>query len=524
MQSVMKHDFSNVPSVNIPRSLLDRSHGYKTAFDASYLVPVFLDEGLPGDTLNLRMNAFARVATPQKPIMDNLFLDSFFFAVPYRLLWDNWEKFCGAQDNPADSTDYEVPQITGATVNVGDLSDYFGIPTGIVGIDFNSLAHRAYNLIWNEWFRDENLQDSLTVDLDDGPDTYGDYALVKRGKRHDYFTSCLPWPAKTADVTIPLGTEAPVLGIGKLNQVWATGPQAVYETGASATTNYANYQGIDPAGVNTTWYVEEDPNNSGYPNVKVDLANATAATINALREALQLQVLFENDARGGTRYIELVKSHFGVTSDDARMQRPEYIGGGSQPISVHPVQQTGETGTTPQGNLAAFATAAINGHGFTKSLTEHCLIIGMVNIRGDLTYQQGLPRMFSRRTREDHYWPALANLGEQEVLNKEIYMQGTAADDLVFGYQERNAEYKYKPSQITGVLRSQAPASLDVWTLAQEFTSLPTLGTDFIQDGVPLDRVIATPSEPHMIFDAYFDYKCARAMPVHSIPGGLGKL
>jgi hypothetical protein len=524
----MSHSFSQVPRAEIQRSSFDRSHGYKTTFDSGYLIPVFVDEALPGDTFRLNMNCFARLATPLKPFMDNMFLDSFFFAVPIRLIWNNWERFNGAQDDPTDSTDFFVPQMQAPAygaggIAIGSLSDYFGLPAGPLhatnpGITFNSLWHRSYSLIWNEWFRDQNLQNSVVVDKDDGPDTYSDYVLLKRGKRHDYFTSSLPWPQKGPDVLLPLGDEAPVLGIGKQTTVWGSGG-AVYESGRDGTTRtYAAKQIVGDGSADLYFAVEKDPT-YGQPYIRADLSNATAATINALREAFQLQRLYERDARGGTRYTEIVRSHFGVVSPDARLQRPEYLGGGSTPVNIHPVAQTSVAASTPQGNLAGFGTVSASGHGFTKSFTEHCVVIGMVSVRADLTYQQGMNRMFSRRTRFDFYWPALAHLGEQEVLSKEIYCDGTSGDNTVFGYQERYAEYRYKPSQITGEFRSVASGSLDAWHLAQDFSSRPTLGPTFIEENPPIDRVIAVPSEPQFLFDSYFNFNCARPMPVYSVPG-----
>ncbi len=515
MKSPNQSHFSKAPQATIERSSFDRTHGHKTTFNAGALIPVFVDEALPGDTFSLNMTAFARLATPIKPVMDNMYLESFFFAVPNRLLWDNWQRFNGEQINPGDTTDYLVPQMEPAAYPQDGLGDHFGIPVNRAGVTINAFHHRAYNQIWNEFFRDENLQVTVPKNTGDGPDLLTDYSIKPRGKRHDYFTSCLPWPQKGVAVSIPLGGTAPVIPdspttapsfMSALDSV----PKNLSMSGNDPNTNW----GTQPLGAGANSAIWADP------NLIADLTNATNVTINALRESFQIQRLYERDARGGTRYIEILKSHFKVTSPDSRLQRPEYLGGGSTPINFTQVTQTQNSdGTTPQGNLAAFATASGSNHSFTKSFVEHCTIIGMVCVRADLTYQQGINRMFSRQTRWDYFWPALAHIGEQEVFNKEIFYNNDANDELIFGYQERYAEYRYKPSLITGLFRSDVPLSLDVWHLAQDFGNLPTLNATFIEDAPPIDRIVAVPSEPDFIFDSYIKLKCARPMPTYGVPG-----
>jgi len=518
MKNRRGHNFAQVPNVDIPRSSFDRSHGLKTTFDGGYLIPIYVDEVLPGDSFSLNMTAFARLATPIKPIMDNIYLDTFFFFVPNRLVWNLWEKFNGAQDDPGDSTDYLAPWLTSPNpdgLDAGSVYDYMGLPPGVPLMSFSALPLRSYNLIWNTWFRDENLQDSLPVNLGGtgatGMEPLTDYNLVRRGKRHDYFTSCLPWPQKGDAVTIPIGATAPVT-------TGATPGTNTHHLGVVSNTDDSLYK-MGYTG-STFEYLTNTAGDSDYA-LYADLADATAVTINDLRQAFQIQRLLERDARGGTRYVEILRSHFGVTSPDQRLQRPEYLGGGSSYINVSPVAQTQatEAGNTPQGNLSAIGTGQIRNHGFTKSFVEHGILIGLVSARAELSYQQGYHRQWFRKGRYDYYWPALAHIGEQAVQNRELYVQG-APDDLgTFGYQERYAEYRYKPSLVTAKFRSSDPQSLDLWHLAQDFQTLPVLGDTFIQDNPPIDRVVAVPSEPDFLLDAWFDLKCARPMPLYGVPG-----
>lgn len=542
LPSVMSHSFAQVPSARIQRSSFDRSCGLKTTFDAGYLIPIFCDEVLPGDTFSLKEAFLARMATPIFPLMDNLRLDTQYFFVPLRLIWSNFQKFCGEQDNPGDSTDFLTPILTAPSggFTEGSIHDYLGLPTKVAGIQCVAFWHRAYNLIWNQYYRDENIQESVDVEMGDTTSNeVNNYKLLKRGKRYDYFTSCLPWPQKGPAVTIGVGGIVPVQGLGiQWNSStgsptltasnWTNSPNQTYlnsTTPTNAGTNqilsYGQALFMKKPGEATT-----DPT----PRAYVDLGATSPVTINSLREAFQLQKLYERDARGGTRYIEIIRSHFNVQSPDARLQRAEYLGGSSTPVNISPIPQTSSTdSTSPQGNLAAYGTAIGSKRVFTKSFTEHGVILGLVSVRADLNYQQGLDRMWSRRTRWDFYWPALSHLGEQAVLNKEIYCQGPAVkdtqngnaivDDQVFGYQERFAEYRYKTSKITGKFRSNATGSLDAWHLAQQFENLPTLSPQFIEENPPMDRVVAVDTEPDFLLDGWFSLRCARPMPVYSVPG-----
>lgn len=534
-------DFSANPQMSKPRSVFNRSHSHKSTFNVDDLVPFYVDEILPGDSQEVRANIFARLSsTLQHPIMDNIHLDTFYFFVPYRILWDNWEKFMGAQDDPGDSIAFTIPQMTEATADeVQSLMDYMGVPPGIP-YSVSSLFARAYIRIYNEFFRDENLQDSIIEFTGDGPETEDNYNLQKRGKRFDYFTSCLPTPQKGDPVQVAaLSGTVPVWGSGyTLNFDDGSGSGATEFGLVSISSSLAADSSLNDTLVGTALGAGSAPAaNVGIgvipstvaqeSGLEADLTGAGTFNINDLRLAIATQQLLELDNRGGTRYFEILKAHFGVISPDARLQRPEYLGGSTKMININPVSQTTASPATPtlddsQGNQAAYATGGSQS-GYSKSFVEHGCIIGLVNVRADLTYQQGINRMFHRSDRYDFYFPSFANLGEQAVLQKEIWADGVPAnDDTVFGYNEAWSEYRYKPSLITGRFRSDVSSSLDSWHLSEDFASAPVLNSAFITEGMPINRVLTVPGTatvPHVIFDSWIQVKHARCMPVYSIPG-----
>lgn len=533
MKSVMQagHSFAKTPRVNTPRSVFKLDHAYKTTTDAGTLFPCYVTYVYPGDTFIMNTNAFARMSTPIFPIMDNIYMDFFAFVAPFRLLWSNYDKFFGAQVDPGDSISYTIPVIDVDGKNTGSLVDYFGLPVEITStpVNVSSLPFRAYNLIWNTWFRDQNLQDSVTVDLGDGPDSIANYGILNRGKRHDIYTSCVPYPQKNDSTTgtlIPMSGDAPIIGMGKLDQTYGGSAGTAYETDGTGTSSYTSYSNIDNTAAGDRYLVEEDPNNAGYPNIRADFENVNdGATINELRQAFQIQKFLERDMRGGTRYIEKILAHFGVLSPDLRASRPQYLGGGSFPIHMNPVARTNDFASNQGADMSAFATGVSEGDiGFRASFTEHGVLMVLGCARADLTYgNPRIDRFWSLSTQYDMYWPEFAHLGEQAILNKEIWFTdgaGTIADnDLTFGYSERYAELRYEVSKITGQFRPDVTGSINEWHLAEDFATLPTLNSTFIKCDPPIDRVIATPTEPHFMVDIFHNITAVRPVPIYGIPG-----
>ena len=545
---VRGHRFSDAPAMYMRRTKFDRSHVYKTTFNSGKLIPVFVDEVLPGDTTRMSVNYFARLATPIKPIMDNIYLDWFFFFVPNRLVWEHWQNFCFEQEDPDDSTDYVIPTTSAGDTSdtsksVGSLWDYFGLPIGLSngsGINVSALPFRGVYLIWNEWFRDENLQKSVKIQKGDANEVFDSsrfndqpswvsdisvagYVCPPRGKRHDYFTSALPWTQKGPGVSVGLAGTADLVLSSNNNPILFSGGggNSVFENMPinSAKSGKEVYIQGYTSEIENKGYLKfgSDVGLKGY----ADLDSSSIFTINSLRTAFQMQKFYERLARGGSRYTEVLRSFFGVVSPDARLQRPEFLGSFTKMVNVNPIAQTSATDTTsPQGNLSAYGVTAAKFHGFTKSFVEHGYIFGFVCARADLTYQQGVNKMWLRSTVYDFYWPTFAHLGEQAIELREIYAQGSEADTTVFGYQERYAEYRYKPSQITGKFRSSiVNGSLDMWHLSQFFKNAPTLNEEFIVENPPIKRIIAVQDEPEFLLDIGFKYTTIRPMPMFSTPG-----
>lgn len=548
----------NPTRIDMSRSTFDRPFSHKTTFNVGDIIPFYVDEVLPGDTHKIRTSKVVRMQTLLTPVMDNIYLDTYYFFVPDRIVWNHWKQFMGENTESAwvPSTEYEVPVIASPDGGwkEGTIADYMGIPTNVGNLYVNALPFRAYALIMNEWFRDENLCDPLNIPLDDatvkGVNTGTFVTDVAKGglpykaaKYHDYFTSALPAPQKGPDVTIPVsqGGTYPVYGDGNALMITAGGSTRAWTSKIGGTFNdnitYSGESGNKKPGA----YGED--NLQAFSNdyigvgtkgqlgvgtssglIAVDDGGVSMATINQLRLAFQIQKLYERDARGGTRYIEILKSHFGVTSPDARLQRPEYLGGNRIPITINQVVQNSGTmsGETPQGTTTAYSLTTDVHQEFTKSFVEHGFIIGVMVARYDHTYQQGLERFWSRRDRFDFYWPVFANIGEQAILNKEIYATGQDSDSEVFGYQEAWADYRYKPSRVSGEMRSNAKTPLDSWHLADDYDALPTLSDSWIREEPNnVNRVLAVTSEVsnQLFCDLFVQNRTTRPMPVYSIPG-----
>lgn len=530
--------YAQVPHAEIRRAKFQRDFNLLTTMNEGDLVPIYLDEVLPADTFKINLNALVRMATPLYPVMDNAYMDFYFFFVPARLLWKHFQNLMGQNDSTfwAETTEYTTPVTTAPEGgwNVGTLADYFGIPTGVSGLKVNSLPFRAYAKIWNEWFRDENLQQPVTQSMDDttttGVNTGKSLSDAEAGgqplkvcKYKDYFTSCLPSPQKAAEpVTIPLTGNAPIMGYkdkDRTNPV--TGEASTFYTVGPAETGekvQVGQIGADKSGLAMYW-----GRNGSLAYLGAELGNITGATINELRQAIAVQHIFERDARTGTRYKEILKGAWGVTSPDARLDRSEYIGGHRMPINVNQVIQTSSTdSTSPQGNTGAYSMTTLSRNMCTYSATEHGYVLGLAAIRVDHSYQQGLSRLWTRNTRFSYYDPMLANLGEQAVLNQEIYAQGKPQDEEVFGYQEAWADYRYRTNMVTSEMRSTYAQTLDAWHYADKYGALPTLSSSWIKEGTEnIDRTLAVQSSNSHQFICNFFYEQAwtRPMPIYSVPG-----
>lgn len=529
--------FSEVPNVKVPRSVFPRTSTFSCTLNADYLVPVYFDEFYPGDTINLQTSALIRLnSAPVVPIMDDIYLSIEYFAVPIRICWNHWINFNGERELIDEVPNYTIPQLNSGSSGFAfeSLADYFGIRPGIANLSVNALPFRVYNKVYNYWYRDENLINPVDENMADTGDTIAMYPLRKRAKVHDYFTSALPSPQKGPAATIPIVGNAPVVGNNE-TLVWTNGSTdygTYYHKGSAWRSVSADSRLVNSA-PGSTYPGESTSNQPGDGQViglssnkafgTAILENIAGVTINSLRQLVAVQRVSEKDMRGGTRYPEMIQTHFGVTSPDARQQRPELLYAQSARMFVNPVVQNSATnsGDTPQGNLAAYVVGSSHSKGFVKSFTEHTYVIGLASIRTSNKYQQGIPRIFSRKTRFDFYLPAFSHLGEQAILNKEIYAQGTDADEDVFGYQERWSELKYRNSIIAGKLRSDYSQSLDVWHLAQQFTSLPALNQNFIESNVPIARITSVNPEQESAFilDCHFVEKDARPMPLYSVPG-----
>ena len=530
--------FAENPQVSVSRSRFQRNSDNKTTFNTGDLIPIYLDEVLPGDTHQIDVACVMRMATPIFPVMDNAYCDFYFFFVPNRLLWEHWKEFMGENKETAwtPKTEYSVPQVTAPSGGweEGTLADYLGLPTKVEGISVSALPGRAYGLIYNEWFRNQNVTqptlvevtDATTTGKNDGSTT-NDSAItlakpLKAAKVFDYYTGALPEPQKGEPITLPMNGNAAIkpydLATNKELGWQGTDNQHPVSDFQFSTPEEGEILNYTKDFIGTT---RGTSGGSKTVALRADLSSVTAATINQLRQAFQIQKLLEKDARGGTRYREVLREHFGVISPDSRMQIPEYLGGYRLPINVSQVIQTSSTdSTSPLGNTAALSVTTMNKPMFTKSFTEHGLIMGLAVVRTDQTYQQGIERMWSRKGRYDYYWPVLANIGEQAILNKEIYAQGNTADEEAFGYQEAWVDYRYKPSKVTGLFRSNAAQSLDAWHYAQDYNALPTLSTAWMeQTDTEMKRTLAVKSQPDFIADFYFMNKTTRCMPVYSIPG-----